>query len=303
MVITKHVILVIGKGGVGKTTVSILLSLTLTDLGNSLLYSLDPAKHLIKYLGISDVMRHHKIADKLYACQLDLDVAIKKISDHYVELIRELSPSLSVLNLDNIVNTIKYSPGIEEEVFIRELHKLYTTEDYDYVVVDTPPTGITLRTLILPKLYTVWIEKLIEIRERIISLRYSIARTLGKEFKFKDSVLEKLYEQRNIYTTLWESIKSSNTSFVLVTNPETMPLLEVHEVIKFLNTEFSKEPKLLVMNKYTNTPESEEVMRSFNQLPYSKVFIRKVDKPPSTLGDMVELLKNLDKDELLKHFK
>ncbi|MEM2158103.1 MAG: ArsA-related P-loop ATPase [Sulfolobales archaeon] len=65
----KHVVLVIGKGGVGKTTVSILLSLVLSNLGDTLLYSLDPAKHLIKYLGIDKAMKYYKVTGKLSAYQ------------------------------------------------------------------------------------------------------------------------------------------------------------------------------------------------------------------------------------------
>ncbi|MEM2158104.1 MAG: ArsA-related P-loop ATPase [Sulfolobales archaeon] len=216
---------------------------------------------------------------------------------------KELSPSLSVLNLDNIINTIKYSPGVEEEVFVRELHKIYNVDDYDYALVDTPPTGITLRTLMMPKLYKTWIEKLIEVRERIVSLRYTIARTLGKEFRVEDPVLEKLYGLQKMYGTLWEWVGSSKTSFVIVANPEMMPVLEIYDVIKFLNTEIGVEPKLLVMNKYVNTPESEEALREFNKLHHNKVYIPKVDRPPSNLNDMIELLKYIDNDLVLRAFK
>lgn len=303
MVIVENVVITIGKGGVGKTTISVLLSLILSDVSDTLLYSLDPAKHLIRYLGMKEPMKYFKIGRTLTAYQLDVNIALNTILDYYVGLIRDISPSLSVLNLDDVVNTIKYSPGVEEEVFMRELEKIFNQREYHYVVIDTPPTGITLRTLIMPKLYGLWVDKLIEIRERILSLRYSIARTLGKEFKIKDPVLEKLYEMRDTYNTLWERVRSNTTSFVIVANPEIMPLLEVLDVIKFLKKELGVDPKLLVMNKYVESAETASIIEEFNRLPYRKVVVPKVERPPAKLDDVVELSKLVNREEVLNALK
>lgn len=301
--ISDYVILVMGKGGVGKTTVSIVLSLILSSLDNTLIYSLDPAKHLIKYLGIYNAMEYCKISKTLTAYQLDISKAISTVVDHYTSLIRDLIPSLSVLNLEDVLNVIKYSPGVEEEVFMEELKKLYNLKEYRYIVIDTPPTGITLRTLIMPKMYKVWLDKLIEVRERILSLRYTIARTLGREFKVKDPVLEKLYELRVEYSSLWDGLRGKKTSYVLVSNPEVMPLLEVVDIIKFLEKELNIKPKLLVMNRFVDTLETSEILREFNSLPYDKLLIPKVEKPPSTLDDMIELSRIIDRDYIIKLFK
>lgn len=299
----KNLVLVIGKGGVGKTTVSILLSLVLSNSDSTLLCSLDPAKHLIKYLELKEAMKYFKVQENLTAYQLDVNMALKTALDRYVELVKELLPSLSVLNIDDIANTIKYSPGFEEEVFMREFQKILNQDEYRYAVVDTPPTGMTLRTLIMPKLYKLWIDRLIEVRERILSLRYSIARTLGREFKIKDPVLDRLYEMRETYSFLWERIRDISTSFVLVANPEAMPLLEVVDVIKFLKTELGVEPTLLIMNKYVDSPEVVEVMEEFNKLPYKKVVIPKVERPPAKLNDMLELLKFISSEDILNILK
>ncbi len=301
--ISDNVVLVMGKGGVGKTTISIVLSLILSSLGNTLLYSLDPAKHLIKYLGICNAMEYCRVSKTLTAYQLDISKAVSTAVNHYVSLIRDLTPSLSVLNIEDVLNVIKYSPGVEEEVFMKELKKLYDLREYKYVVIDTPPTGVTLRTLIMPKMYRVWLDKLIEVRERILSLRYTIARTLGKEFKVRDPALEKLYELRAEYSSLWDELRGEKTSYVLVTNPEVMPLLEVVDVIKFLEKELGVKPKLLVMNKFEDTLETSELLKEFNSLPYDKLLIPKVGKPPSTLDDMVELSRTINKDYIMKLFK
>jgi len=46
-----HLVVVIGKGGVGKTTASLLLGHSLAGIGRTLVLSLDPARHLARYVG------------------------------------------------------------------------------------------------------------------------------------------------------------------------------------------------------------------------------------------------------------
>lgn len=296
----RKIILVIGKGGVGKTTISILISLCLSKVGRTLVYSLDPAKHLIKYLGVNEVMKYISVLSNLTAYQLDINVALSKALDHYVSIIRDLMPSLSVLNLDDVANAIKYSPGVEEEIFMKELLRMYSTTEFKYVVVDTPPTGITLRTLVMPRLYKIWLDKLVEIRERIVTLRYTIARTLGRDIKSEDPALRRLYELRKDYSTLWENLRSNDTSYTLVANPELMPLMEVNDVINFLGKELNVRPKLLVMNKYVISNSNADVIKLFNELPYSKVVVPKVEPPPSDLGRIMELLNYIDVEFVLR---
>lgn len=243
-----HVIIVLGKGGVGKTTASILLALELSRLGRTLLVSLDPARHLLKYLGISSG-DPTEIHSNVYAKQISLESELEKVTTKYSDLLRELMPSLAVLNLDRVPDAIRYFPGVEEEVFLRKLVEVYKS-DYDYVVVDTPPTGITVRTLILPKLYRMWLEKLIEIRERIVSLRYVIARTLGKEVDVRDRALLKLYEMRNEFDFLDRNFSScTRTSYVVVATPEPLPMFELSETVAFLKNRLGVSPKLLILNR------------------------------------------------------
>ncbi|MEM4675552.1 MAG: ArsA-related P-loop ATPase, partial [Nitrososphaerota archaeon] len=172
-----HLVVVIGKGGVGKTTISILFSLELCKHGKTLLLSLDPARHMSKYLNMGD-RDYVVVLENLHVKQVSVDKEIAELTSKYADLLRDLMPSLAVLNIDNVVDTIRYSPGVEEEIFLKVMLEALR-ENYDFVVVDTPPTGITLRTLMLPRLYLAWLEKLIEVRERIVSLRYVIARALG----------------------------------------------------------------------------------------------------------------------------
>lgn len=294
-----HVVMVLGKGGVGKTSTSILISSELSRLGRTLLVSFDPAKHILKYLDISKSAELFRVSDDFFVSQLDIEASAKELTSKYSSLISDLFPSLSVLNLEDITKALKYAPGVEEEVFLNWLSKIYDMKDFRFVVVDTPPTGISLRTLTLPKLYLLWLEKLINIRERIVSLRYVIAKTLGREVKVSDPALIKLYEMRDRYSKVKEVLTNpSRTSFVVVTNPEPLPMYELREVLKFLSEELTTNHKLLVMNKVLpedvaerlgTYEEQKAIIDEFASLPGRSIMIPYVSNPPSKLEDILRL--------------
>lgn len=243
-----HLVMVMGKGGVGKTTVSILMAMELSRRGKTLLLSLDPAKHLTRYLGLIGETAE-ALEGGFFVRQVSIESEVAKLTSKYAELLRDLMPSLVVLNLDDVVDAIRYSPGVEEEVLLRQLEEVLKSE-YHYVVIDTPPTGVTLRTLVLPKLYLVWLDKLIEIRERIVSLRYVIARTMGKRVEVRDRALLKLYEMREEFKLLHSTLSSeSRLSYVLVATPEPLPMYELRETYEFLKKNLGVRPKLLVLNR------------------------------------------------------
>lgn len=292
-----HLVVVIGKGGVGKTTVSILLALELCNHGKTLLLSLDPARHMSKYLSVGS-RDFVELSERLHVKQVSIEKEISDMTSKYAELLRELMPSLVVLNIESVVDTIKYSPGVEEEVFLKKMQEALRG-DYDYVVIDTPPTGITLRTLMLPRLYLTWLSKLIEVRERIVSLRYVIARTLGRRVETYDKVLTKLYEMKRDFEHLNAIISSGDkTSYVIVATPEPLPMYELNESYKFLVEKMGVKPKLLVVNKIL--PES--VARELGLLDEQKRFVNEIDnygvnymlvehlaKPTESLEDVLAL--------------
>ncbi|ABM80659.1 ArsA family ATPase [Hyperthermus butylicus] len=227
----------------------------------------------------------------------------RKVSEEYALLLRRLIPGLSALGIDDIVKAIRESPGFEEEIFLRILASLYARRDVDYVVIDTPPTGVAVRVVLLPKLYVFWVNRLIELRERIVSLRYAIAQALGRKVKPSDPVLEKLEEMKNRYTQLWDEIRNSQrTSFIIVATPEPLPVYEARMVVdKFRSEKLNVEA--IVANRVLGprakslgleTVEAralrdlEELACSLNQ-PASIVKIMHVEKPPSRLEDVAQL--------------
>jgi arsenite-transporting ATPase len=292
-----HVVLVLGKGGVGKTTISIALARSLSRLGRTLLLSLDPAKHLAKYLGVIGE-GPTEVSENLHVQQVSVEREVEAVTSRYAELLRELLPSLTVYNLEGVTDVVRYTPGVEEEVFLRALARVFRSS-YSYVVVDTPPTGVALRTLALPDLYLVWLGKLIEVRERIVSLRYVIARTLRREVEVRDRALERLYEMRAEFQQLRDLLAShERTSYVIVATPEPLPMYELRESYNFLIKRLGNRPKLLVLNRVLPDGVARELgvldlqRRSLEELASYGVryaVVEHLGRPTESLADIEEL--------------
>jgi len=255
----RHTLITIGKGGVGKTTFSIMAGLLYSRHGRSLVASLDPAKHLLEYLGLPKPLRRVEVAPGLEAVQYDIEPIARKLADEYAVLLRRVMPGLTVLNLDDIVKSVRYAPGFEEEVFLRILQDLYKDEAYRYTVIDTPPTGVTHRLLNLPNLYMFWVERLYELRLKIVSLRYAIARAMGRREKPRDPVLDKLEEMHDRYKTLWAQMRDpSRTSIAVVATPEPLPIYEAQTTLQ-LARELGIRCRLLVVNRILAKEDAERL--------------------------------------------
>lgn len=287
-----HIFIVLGKGGVGKTTIAIALTIELSRKGRTLLVSLDPAKHLLEYLNLPEpgkVSRH----EGFDVYQFDLESAVVKLAGELQRNLEDLTPSLKVLNAESALRAARYTPGLEEDAILRELSRLYRLTEYDYIVVDTPPTGLALRVLVLPELYASWLNGLIDVRSRILSLRYTIERVKGGERKVSDPVLEKLIELRDRYTELYTGLRNTaRTSYTIVANPEPLPLYEMKEVSKAIMEHMGCRPRLLVMNKVTEgKAEYNKVIKEYCEIPGQHACIPLLERPPSNLRDVEELIR------------
>jgi len=255
----RHTLITIGKGGVGKTTFSIMAGLLYSRHGRSLVASLDPAKHLLEYLSLPRPLDRVEVAPGLDAVQYDIEPIARRLADEYAVLLRRVMPGLTVLNLDDIVKSVRYAPGFEEEVFLRILQDLYRDDTYKYTVIDTPPTGVTHRILNLPNLYMFWIERLYELRLKIVSLRYAIARAMGRREKPRDPVLDKLEEMHARYKTLWAQMRDpARTSIAVVATPEPLPIYEAKTTIR-LARELGIRCRLLVVNRILHPDDAERL--------------------------------------------
>ncbi len=292
-----RVIFFIGKGGVGKTTSSAAVASYLSSLGyKTLIVSLDPAHNLgdVFMLKLKDEPK--KIANNLFGMELDMEKLIKNYLRNLEESMKYMYRYLTVINLEKYFEVLSYSPGIEEYATLEAIREiLQKGDEWDIIVFDTPPTGLTLRVLALPKIAKIWTEKLIDIRIKILDKRLTIEKIHGerkfviegKEYKLPskekdDEVLKELRNYKSEVEGVLESITDdAKTSVVAVMNPEMLALYETERARESLH-KFKIPLNLIVVNK---------VIKLDMDLPQLKV---KMETQREVLKEISEKFKGLE---------
>lgn len=257
-----------GKGGVGKSTVAAASAWQISQRARVLIQSLDPAHNLGDIFGVSLGDRKRKISDTLTLQEVDLQKLARDYLERETRVLGETYRYLQVLNLDNYFSILKYSPGIEEYALLTSIERTINEEtDFDYLVFDTPPTGLTLRFLALPSVTITWIDRLIAIREKILEKRYTIQKIrrplkegeVPREERLKydpedDAILQRLRVLENNYVRLNGILRGGDCTVVLVFNPDMLSLRESQRLVEGLR-ELGLPLRLLVDNKVTDRNE------------------------------------------------
>lgn len=142
-----------GKGGVGKTSMACATALGLAEQGKRvLLISTDPASNLDEVLEtpLSSHPTPVKGVAGLFALNIDPIVAAAEYRERMVGPYRGVLPEAAVAQMEEQLSgacTVEIA-GFNE--FSNLLGDVAAMQDYDHVVLDTAPTGHTLRLLNLP---------------------------------------------------------------------------------------------------------------------------------------------------------
>ena len=158
LVRTQNVIVCVGSGGVGKTTLSAVLGIHAAKLGRKVLVmTIDPARRLANSLGLSALNNEFQQIDlsgitqdpkgELWATMLDMKRAFDDIVERYTE-----NPEEQKALLENrFYNYFSTSlAGAQELSASEKLYHIYQTGKYDLIVLDTPPTTNALDFLDAP---------------------------------------------------------------------------------------------------------------------------------------------------------
>ncbi|HDH45353.1 MAG TPA: ArsA family ATPase [Thermococcus sp.] len=265
-----RVLFFIGKGGVGKTTGSAAVSVTLSKKGyKTMIVSIDPAHNLGDVFEVKLNDKPKQIAENLYAMELDMEKLIKAYLKHLEENLKHMYRYLTVINLEKYFEVLRFSPGIEEYATLEAIREiLQRGEEWDIIIFDTPPTGLTLRVLALPEIALIWTKKLIEIRKKILEKRRAIENIQGErkfviegeEYKLpsreeEDPVMKELKRYKaEIAFVRGVITNSKKTSVIAVMNPEMLALYETERAYEALR-KFKIPFNLVVVNKVIELEE------------------------------------------------
>jgi len=246
-----------GKGGVGKSTLSSLIAYKLAKRGEkTVLISLDFAHNLGDIFNMKIGNKGVRLEEHLDIFEPDIDRWVEEYLRNTRVLIKENYKYVSVFNLDNMLNLMKNSPGIEEYAILHLLYeKTKALADMDYLVVDMPPTALALRIFALPFITREWLKTLLKLRKEILVKRKRIANVHGKEkYDFavdehEDKVYRNLKEQEEENWFLLKLIQGAN--IIPVTLPVQLSFKETERILKKLS-EFKLNVPFVIVNRVKN---------------------------------------------------
>ena len=206
-----RVIILTGKGGVGKTVTACTLALKIAEKGKTLLFTTDPAAHIGQVLEKEVNHIPMNIEGNLWAVNIDQKTAVEeyrlkimvdaKANGYSDELLASLEEELE-------------SPCTEEIAIFEQFANLLSEPGWEYFVLDTAPTGHTLRLLELPFEYKKQID---------MKLKGNTKAVTGAEHG--NSKIEKLIARLK---------NPDNATFLLVAYPEFTPIHEGYRAMKDL---------------------------------------------------------------------
>jgi arsenite-transporting ATPase len=162
-----RVVMISGKGGVGKTTVAAATALRAAQLGHaSLVASLDRAHNLGDVLGRKLGAEPTRIAPKLWALEADPQVELRR---HWRALSGYFGRLFSWAGIGGAqADEIAVFPGLEELLVLSRLTELVESARYELVVVDLAPTASSLRLLGFPELMAGPLGRLVKIERSFL---------------------------------------------------------------------------------------------------------------------------------------
>lgn len=145
-----------GKGGVGKTTCAAALAIHCASSGfRTLVISTDPAPSLSDAFDVRLSFTPKRIPGVrgLDAVEIDAPRALERWLNERREMFETIATRGTLLDTEDVTRLLRLSlPGIDEIAALIELSRLADSATYDRIVVDTAPTGHTLRMLSMPAL-------------------------------------------------------------------------------------------------------------------------------------------------------
>lgn len=148
----RKIVVNVGTGGVGKTTVSAAMAIAAAREGKrTLVMTIDPARRLANALGLPAFgnVEHRIDAETLERhgvhLQAPLWAMMPDVKRTFDELVERFAPSdekkRAIINNRIYQHFSTALAGSHEYAAVEKLHEVYTSGRYDLIVLDTPPSG------------------------------------------------------------------------------------------------------------------------------------------------------------------
>lgn len=226
-----RLILYLGKGGVGKTTIAAATAVRAAALGKrTLVVSTDVAHSLADVLGADLSAEPREIGDHLLAQEINVLAEVQqnwgKVRDQLVEILRR--EGASEIQADELA----ILPGMEEIAALIQIGRQLRGGSFDCIVVDAAPTGETIRLLSLPEAYQWYAGRIQEWQQRLLRFVGPLFRGAVADLQILDVIAHLADRVKELRAVLTDQ---RHSSYRLVVTPDRVVLKEAFRAETYLN--------------------------------------------------------------------
>jgi anion-transporting ArsA/GET3 family ATPase len=247
LIAERSVVVCCGSGGVGKTTVSATFALAAARAGRrACVVTVDPARRLADALGVQSLQNTPSEVKgdwpgRLHALMLDSKGTFDDLVHQYARTPEQAESILGNRIYQNLAGALS---GTQEYMAMEKLYELVGSNEFDVVVVDTPPTRSALDLLDAPRRLTRFLENRL-FRALLVPTRLSlravgvatqallrtISKVAGAEIVQDAVAFFQAFEGmedgfRTRATAVHELLRDPETAYVLVTSARPDAIVE-----------------------------------------------------------------------------
>jgi arsenite-transporting ATPase len=226
-----RIILYLGKGGVGKTTVSAATAVRSAALGKrTLVVSTDLAHSLADCLQVNLTSEPRELAHNLWAQEVNV---LDEMRHSWGKVQQTLTKNLRSQGIDTVIaEELALIPGMDEIVSLMNIYRNARDGDFEVVVIDAAPTGETVRLLSMPDTFQWYASRLMGIKKGTLNL----ARPLLKAFLPTTDILNTIQSLSERVKVLRDVLGDAEiSSYRPVVNPERMVIKEALRAETYLS--------------------------------------------------------------------
>jgi arsenite-transporting ATPase len=226
-----RLILYVGKGGVGKTTVAAATAVRAAELGRrTLVVSTDIAHSLGDVLQAELGADPQPVAENLYGQEINVLEEVRRTWGQFQAQVADLlrQEGLSEIQADELA----IFPGMEEVAALVQIGRRVRSGDFDCIVVDAAPTGETVRLLSMPDSFRWYAGRVEAWRGRLMRFLGPFMRGLLPNLDMLDVMRHVAVRVDELRAALTDARRSS---YRIVVTPDRMVLKEARRAETYLN--------------------------------------------------------------------
>jgi arsenite-transporting ATPase len=237
-----RILMVAGKGGVGKTTVSTATALAAAKKGHrTLVLSFDLAHSLRDSFDLGDdliVPGGEPVTVRERLDLQEIDVQQEMLRD-WKELYQYSASLMMGGGLDKVTaEEVAIVPGMEDIVALIRLNEYLAQNKYDVIVLDSPPTGEALRFVSITATLEWYARKRLKVDQRISKVVRPLTRLHGSLAAFlpDDTYFDALHRLFERLEGVEDKLKDPTvTSLILVASPDKMVVRETQRAFMYFS--------------------------------------------------------------------